>query len=70
MTGPIEHEIDEDWNTVNFIMLRRLNDVMMYVLREMNPDAANQLASLHEQGIFVSPRPAWKPGEDIDEPTD
>ncbi len=71
MSDAIEHDIEDEYEVVNFIMLRRLNDTMMFLLREMNPEAANHLAGLHEKGIFVSPPPAWNPGEDqYDEPTD
>ena len=65
-----EHDIREDWNTVQFIMMRRLNDTMMLLLREMNPDVADKLAAAHERGIFVTPPPAWRPGEDEYGPAD
>lgn len=54
----------------NFIMLRRINDVLMFLLRDVDEDAANHLASLHERGIFVTPPPAWRPGEDIEDGAD
>lgn len=64
---PVEHNIEDEFEVANFIVLRRINDVLMFLLRDVNPDAANHLASLHEQGIFVTPPPAWRPGEDIDD---
>lgn len=64
MTEPVEHNIEDEMGVANFIMLRRINDVLMFLLRDVDEDAANHLASLHEQGIFVTPPPAWRPGED------
>lgn len=66
---PVEHDLEDDneMAVASFIMLRRINDVLMFLLRDVDEDAANHLAALHSQGIFVTPPPAWRPGEDIND---
>lgn len=63
MSEPIEHNIEDEMEIANFIVLRRINDVLMLLLREANPQMADQIAQMHEQGIFITPPPAWRPGE-------
>lgn len=64
MTEPIEHNIEDEFELANHILLRRINDVLMLLLRNANPEEADQLANLHTAGIFISPPLAYAPGED------
>jgi hypothetical protein len=64
MSEPIEHDIKEEFDAANYIMLHRINDVLMFLLKNVNETDADMLAKLHEEGIFVTPPPAWKPGEE------
>ena len=54
----------------NHIMLRRLNDVLMLMLKNINEDDANVLAEMHEEGVFASPDPIWRPNGNEADPED
>lgn len=64
---PIEHdveEVDDEFKLVNYITLRRIYDVLLGIYSNINEAEADKLVLLHQQGIFASPPPAWKPGRD------
>lgn len=67
MTEPVEHNVVDELGVANYIVLRRINDLLMTILNNINPEDADALANLHEQGIFVSPPPAWRPGSESGE---
>lgn len=54
----IQHDVQEDINLVNYIMLRRVYDVLLGIYSNINPNEANSLARLHEDGAFASPEPS------------
>jgi hypothetical protein len=64
VSEPIEHDMQDEMELANFIILRRINDVLMLLLKNTNPQDADAIAKMHEQGIFISPPPAWQPGTD------
>lgn len=45
-------------NTVIAIQLTRIYDVLMLTLHNLDPEAAQKLTDLHEQGEFLNPAPA------------
>lgn len=60
----IEHDIDQEVHMANYIMLRRINDVLMLLLRNVNEEDADTLATMHEEGIFATPNPAFRQDSD------
>lgn len=59
-----EHNIEDEFELVNFITLRRIYDVLAGIYASIDGEAADRLMTLHEQGIFITPPPAYRPGED------
>lgn len=45
--------------TVNFIVLSRLYDAVMALLKEVGPDAARDLLELHAQGVLLGSAPKF-----------
>lgn len=63
----IEHNVEDELGVANFITLRRIYDVLMGIYSNINEEEAGKLAGLHQQGIFITPPPAWRPGSDGDD---
>lgn len=42
---------------LNLIVLMRIYEVQLAILRESNPEAARRLLELHEQGLISTPLP-------------
>lgn len=57
MSETIDPYSPENIGTVQFIVMARLYDVMMALLREANPDAARDLLELHQAGVLVGGGP-------------
>lgn len=55
-----EHNLEDEIHMANYIMLRRINDVLMLLLRNVNEEDADVLAKMHEEGIFASPDPIMR----------
>lgn len=66
MTERIEHDAEREVQMASFILLRRINDVLLLILKNINEEDADLIANMHEQGIFASPPPTWRPGSDSD----
>ncbi len=47
-----------NFNTVLIILLNRIYDAQMAFLATVNPEKADQLHQLHEQGMSLAPPPA------------
>lgn len=54
----IRHDVQDEIHFVNYIMLRRVYDVLLGLYSNVNGREANALAQLHEAGGFASPEPA------------
>lgn len=52
------HDVEDDYQLVNYIMMRRMYDVLLGIYSNINPAEADSLARLHEDGMFASPEPA------------
>lgn len=62
-----QHNIEESFDIVNYITLRRIYDVLLGIYSNINPDEADSMARLHEEGLFASPEPTITLGaEDAD----
>lgn len=62
-----QHNIEESFDIVNYITLRRIYDVLLGIYSNINPGEANSMAQLHEEGLFASPEPTITLGsEDAD----
>ena len=59
--------VDENAPIVHSIILWRIYDVLLLLLRETNPEVAGKVAEMHEQGLFVGPNPAYKEVENAGE---
>lgn len=57
---PTKEYVEDNSAVVNSIILWRIYDVMLLLLREANPEVAGKLAEMHEQGLFAGPLPAYK----------
>jgi len=66
---PEERNAAEEANLVNYIMTRRIYDVLLGIYSNINPAEADSLARLHEAGLFASPDPAisYEEPNDADE---
>ena len=51
--------IEDNLGVVNTITLMRIYDVLMGIYSNMNPDEADAMVKMHEQGIFATPDPVW-----------
>lgn len=60
----IRHDIQDEIHFVNYIMLRRVYDVLLGIYSNISPEEANAIARLHEAGGFASPEPAITYEED------
>lgn len=56
----IEHDASQEILTAQYITLRRINDILALLLRNINPDDADGLMTMHEEGIFLTPDPRYK----------
>lgn len=54
----VNHAIEDQIHVVNFITLRRIYDVLLGIYSNINPEEADSLAHLHQEGYFASPDPA------------
>lgn len=54
-TEETAHSAFEELDVANHITLVRIYDVMIALLRNVNPTEADALVRLHEQGEFLSP---------------
>lgn len=62
-----EHDLENEIHVVNYITLRRIYDVLLGIYSNINPDEADSMARLHEEGLFASPEPMITLGsEDAD----
>ena len=59
--------IEDNTDAVNSIMLWRIYDVLLGIYSNVNPEEAQNLVKLHEDGIFVTPPPAYREGQFDDE---
>lgn len=57
MTEP--EYIDDQSGIVQNIVLWRVYDVLLLLLREQNRPLADQLVEIHEKGEFVGPNPSY-----------
>lgn len=55
----IEHDGNKEIHFVNYVMLRRIYDVLLGIYSNINPAEANSLAQLHDGGYFASPEPSY-----------
>lgn len=51
--------IDDAAEVVQTIVLWRIYDVLLLILREQNKPLADQLVEIHERGEFVGPNPSY-----------
>lgn len=52
------HDVQDEIHLVNYIMIRRVYDVLLGIYSNINPSEADALARLHEDGGFASPEPS------------
>jgi hypothetical protein len=58
MSDPAEN-IEDAQGVVQTIMLWRIYDVLLLLLRQTNRPMADQLVEIHEKGEFVGPNPSY-----------
>lgn len=65
---PSEKSVDafapENFNVVVLIQMMRVYDVLLALLAVDNPQKAEQLALMHEQGLTFTPAPAFSVEEE------
>lgn len=52
------------FQTVQLIILQRIYDVNLAFLATVNPEKAEELYSMHEQGLYVAPPPSIRLDDD------
>lgn len=60
----VEHDLEDNYPEASFIMQWRIYDVLMAIYSNMNEEEASKLVQLHDQGIFVTPPPSYRLGDD------
>lgn len=58
MTDETEY-VDDQTEVVQTIILWRIYDVLLLLLRQSNRPLADQLIEIHEKGEFVGPNPSY-----------
>lgn len=56
----IKHNVEDEFDTVNYITLRRIYDVLLGIYSNINETEADTMAAMHERGEFASPEPAYR----------
>lgn len=54
----VQHSADEFPEVVNYIVLSRIYDALIVLLRNINPEEAEALVEAHEKGLLLAPPPA------------
>lgn len=60
----VSHDVAEDPALVNTIILWRIYDVLSVLLSNINPKDWESVMKAHEAGIFITPAPAFRVGEE------
>lgn len=56
--------VDDNHGVVNSIILWRIYDLLLLILMDRDPQAARQVAEMHEAGQFLGPNPAYAEADD------
>jgi hypothetical protein len=62
----LKHEVEDNLALVNYVVSMRIYDVLIAVLRNLNPNEAEALVEAHSRGILLAPPPSYVVESDVD----
>jgi len=66
----VKHDLFENLDAANHIVLSRIYDVMHLILKNINPEDALFINKLHAAGHILAPPPAYLEDQNVESKTD